>query len=262
MNEKIKAYWEERAEKNKGSLTATTDDIYMRELEINTIVDQLKKLRPKKGARIIDIGCGDGNTLIKISGLFPEFDYTGVDYAEGMIENARTRLQASGMRNLKFVAGDVLELGTQFAGEKFNLVMTDRCLINLESFKLQAKALAEIAGIIDKNGHFLAIENFAEGQDNLTAARLKMGLEPIPVRWHNKFFKEEQFKTACKKHFKAIEILDFSSSYYFATRVLYSAMCKAEGVTPDYAHIIHKLSIDLPWVGCYSPIRMAIMKKR
>jgi len=38
--EKIKEYWDERAVLNQNSPAATTDDVYLRELEISTLVEK------------------------------------------------------------------------------------------------------------------------------------------------------------------------------------------------------------------------------
>ena len=99
-----------------------------------------------------------------------------------------------------------------------------------------------------------------EGQENLAVARRQMGLPEIPVRWHNRFFTEAEFSQVASQHFKKVTFKDFSSAYYFATRVLYSAMCQKQGVQPDYKHDIHQLATQLPWTGQFSPIRMVVME--
>jgi hypothetical protein len=63
-------------------------------------------------------------------------------------------------------------------------------------------------------------------------------------------------------HFDEVNISDFSSSYYFATRVIYSKMCQMRSEKPDYDHDIHRLAIDLPDAGCFSPIRVAVLRKK
>jgi hypothetical protein len=89
-----------------------------------------------------------------------------------------------------------------------------------------------------------------------------MGLPEIPVRWHNLFFNEDEFRSRVAGWFSEILFEDFSSAYYYATRVIYSAMCKARNEEPDYRHDIHKLAVDLPPLGKnFSPIRMFVLKK-
>jgi hypothetical protein len=62
--------------------------------------------------------------------------------------------------------------------------------------------------------------------------------------------------------FEAAEFKEFSSAYYLATRVIYSAMCQIRGETPDYRHEIHRLAVNLPWFGSFSPIRLSIMRRK
>jgi ubiquinone/menaquinone biosynthesis C-methylase UbiE len=261
---KIKQYWNERAEQLSNAMAATTNDIYLRELEISTIIAAISDLNLLEGSRILDIGCGDGYSTIKVAEAFPAFQFLGVDYSENMIKAALKHLGSISelLSKLAFKVGDVMDLGKACNKDLFDVTMTDRCLINLESFESQSEAIAQIAAHTKKGGYFIAIENFIETQINMNEARKEMGLPEISVRWHNLFFKEREFINAAEKHFTNVSIKDFSSSYYFATRVIYSEMCRMQGVEPDYKHEIHQLAVRLPWVGQFSPIRMAIMKKR
>jgi hypothetical protein len=135
-------------------------------------------------------------------------------------------------------------------------------LINLDSFERQTDAIAQIAEHTKAMGYYIAIENFIEGHENMNRARSSVGLPEIPVRWHNLYFKEQEFISNVQRFFDDITLKDFSSSYYFATRVIYSKMCQMRGETPDYSHEIHQLAIRLPWFGQFSPIRMAVSHKK
>ena len=106
------------------------------------------------------------------------------------------------------------------------------------------------------------IEDFIETQNNLNQARATMDLPEIPVRWHNIYFQEADFRRAAAPFFESVVFQDFCSSYYFATRVIYSAMCKMRGEKPDYNHEIHRLAGRLPWVGQFSPLRLAVLRRR
>ena len=44
MSERIKDYWNQRAGENSGSLTATTQDIWLRRLEVASLIGMLEKL--------------------------------------------------------------------------------------------------------------------------------------------------------------------------------------------------------------------------
>lgn len=247
----VKEYWNSRA----ATTTPTTNDIWLRELEAKTITAALKEAFQEKPFRLVDIGCGDGLAIKRLAMAFPSAEFLGLDNAESMIE------AAGSAKNVSFKLGDATGLAESLAGERYDAIMTGRCLINLPDAAAQYDAIYQIANHLKYGGYYFAIENFTDGQDNMNKAREVLDLEEIPVRWHNKYFDSREFLFECKRHFCQIRVLDFSSSYYFATRVVYSAMCKLEGREPDYNHEIHKRSIDLPASNGFSPIKLAIMRR-
>jgi ubiquinone/menaquinone biosynthesis C-methylase UbiE len=261
--DEIKSYWDQRASENAGNPSATTDDVWLRELEITVLADTLRELG-LADAQTLDLGCGDGYSTLKLAQAVPTLTLLGLDYSANMIDNARRRLAESPALapRVSFGIADALRLDEAIPNKTFDLVITDRCLINLATFAAQESALGQIAAHLRPGGCYLAIENFLEGQENLTAARRHMGLTEIPVRWHNVFFREREFLAGAKQFFDIVEIKDFSSSYYFATRILYSAMCNKRGEKPDYRHAIHEVAVGLPWIGQFSPIRLAVLRRR
>ena len=265
LREKVKNYWEERARESGGSRTATTNDVYLRELEVSTLTLQLQQAKLPAGATVLDVGCGDGYTTTRIAQSLPTLRFVGADYSQNMIANAVAGLEAkeaSLRERISFRVADVLQLDKDLGETRYDAAITDRCLINLGSYEEQAKAIAQIAGRLKPGTCYFAIENFMEGQENLNSARASVDLPPIPVRWHNLFFREAEFRRAAEPFFSEVVMHEFSSSYYFATRVIYSAMCKMRGEEPDYEHEIHRLAVHLPWSGQVSPIRLAVLRKR
>lgn len=260
---KIRKYWDDRAKAANLNPNATTDDVYLRILEIRTFVEAIKKINKKK-LKVLDLGCGDGYTTIGIASKILDAEFIGVDYSANMISNANERLlkeSAKIKKRMKFVVADATNIPEYFTKEEFDVVVSSRCLINLKSSKQQYKSIADIAGILKKGGSYISAENFEEGNRELNKLRKQMGLNEIPVRWHNLFFKEKTYLQKTKTLFNKVELYNFSSSYYYATRVIYSKFCQLKNVTPDYHHEIHKLAIDLPAQGNFSPIKLVIHKK-
>ncbi len=264
MKEQIRAYWEERAEQYLADPASTTDDVYLRELEISTIARVLRSLLGSGPAKVLDVGCGDGYATLNVARELPELSFTGVDYSPNMIRMAEERL--AGMPYLKkrlvFKVGDVLDLGAACGENIFDAVVSDRCLINLASQEDQRRAIKEIARQVAPGGYYLAVENFVEGQQAMNQARAAVGLREIPVRWHNLYFSEEEFTLFAEPEFELLEFKDFSSAYYFATRVISTALCQCLGEEIDYRHPVHQLAVELPWTGNFSPIRMAVLRRR
>jgi SAM-dependent methyltransferase len=264
MSKEIKAYWEERAQSSRGEATSTTNDIHLRELEHKTLVETLVELVPA-GASVLDLGCGDGLTTLRVAADLPDLRFFGFDYASGMVDNARANLEKAARsvrERVRFAQGDVMRLADVVNGERFLVVTSGRCLINLDTSHKQYSAIEQIATCLEPGGYYVPIENFMEGQDAMNTARALLGLGPIPVRWHNLFFREDEFRARTAEWFSSVTFRDFASSYYFATRVIYSGACKELGVEPDYDHPIHRLAPKLPWTGQFSPIRMAILQKK
>ena len=63
---------------------------------------------PREGDRVLDIGCGLGDTTLRLSQLIrPDGPRHGVDVAERMITTAITEAQESGIANVTFATRDV-----------------------------------------------------------------------------------------------------------------------------------------------------------
>jgi ubiquinone/menaquinone biosynthesis C-methylase UbiE len=254
----IKQYWTERAMAD--SANATTNDLYLRVLERETLISHLRRLGCAAGSRVLDAGCGDGETLFALDAAFG-CHLVGRDFASSMIDLANARLATNPNSRMNFAIGDVREVAQTFDEGSFDFVTTDRCLVNLGSEAEQYAAIEGVARALKPGGYYLAIENFIEGNDRMNAMRAIYGLPPIAIRWHNKFFREEEFVARTKRMFKTLEKFDFSSSYYFATRIIYSRLCAIEGKSPDYRHPIHAQSTKLPPFGDFSPIKLFVLGK-
>jgi ubiquinone/menaquinone biosynthesis C-methylase UbiE len=63
---------------------------------------------PRPGDRVLDIGCGFGDTTQRIAGLVGDAgEAVGVDAAERFIETARAEASDAGLANARFVVADV-----------------------------------------------------------------------------------------------------------------------------------------------------------
>ncbi len=68
---------------------------------------------PTAGARIVELGCGDGWNLIPIAEHFPDSQCFGIDLAQKPIERGQAAIQQLGLPNIRLQCGDVTELGGQ-----------------------------------------------------------------------------------------------------------------------------------------------------
>jgi ubiquinone/menaquinone biosynthesis C-methylase UbiE len=63
------------------------------------------------GAVVLDVGCGTGRSFpLLVERVGERGKIIGVDYSEGMLEQARRRIQAEGWSNIELVHGDAARL--------------------------------------------------------------------------------------------------------------------------------------------------------
>ena len=70
--------------------------------------EALRVAPPRPGQRVLDIGCGFGDTTQRIAGLVgPTGEAVGVDAAARFIEAARDEAERAGVSNTRFLVADV-----------------------------------------------------------------------------------------------------------------------------------------------------------
>jgi ubiquinone/menaquinone biosynthesis C-methylase UbiE len=75
------------------------------------------------GARVADVGCGHGASTILMARAFPGASFTGFDYHDGSVAEARRRAAAAGLANVRFEVA-----ATTFPGAGYALVTMFDCL--------------------------------------------------------------------------------------------------------------------------------------
>ncbi len=253
---KIKEFWDEQAEKYGEEYLATIPDKILKDLEINNISKYLDS-----GKLILDVGCGNGFSTIKFAETYKSC-FLGIDYSKGMIKNAVKNLNKKNediKERLFFVIGDILEL--PFPEEKFDIVISDRCLINLVNIKYQLKAIENIWKALKKGGIYVMCEDTLEGLKKINELRKMVDLYEIPMRWHNLYLSEGKIFSNITDKF-SLEVIDnFGSLYYIASRVFNGKLANIEGKEPDYLHPINVIAGKLPSIGDYSPLKIFVLKK-
>jgi SAM-dependent methyltransferase len=72
---------------------------------------------PPTGGRVLDVGCGFGDTTRQLAGLVgQEGEAVGIDVSEPFVEAARREAEEAAIENVSFLVGDVqtMELGGRF----------------------------------------------------------------------------------------------------------------------------------------------------
>ena len=256
--DKIKLHYAEQANKWGNSKQSTMLDINIRDKEVEKIIQCIKYIKTHFGntPKILEVGCGNGYTAEQI---FKELnlELECIDFSEDLIEIAKKRK----MEKITFNIGDVLDL--EYSDDSFVIVFTEMCLINLDSWGKQKKALNEIRRVLKTGGTFVMIEAYTDGLNNLNEAREAVGLEVIPQPHHNLFFEKKKLskciKNIFKQSFEFENCENFLSSYYFGSKVLYPALIKNKRL--EYNNKFVEFFKYLPAYGNYSYVQMLIFKK-
>jgi len=233
QDSRVKKFWETRAQDQ--SLTdaeATHSDVWQRWLEIETIKPFLRA-----SDSMVDVGCGSGYATRLLAPLVA--GTLGVDFSESMIE--RARVAAAGKPNLRFEVGNVLELDANALGT-FDVALSVRCLINLESWELQQRAIQKIATVLKPGGRFIFVEGLADGRRNLNAMRAQMGLSEMPQVWHNVDFEESQLMPYLDRFF-TLEARRHFGVYDFVSRIVHPMAVAPE--SPVYDSAINRTAAQL-----------------
>jgi SAM-dependent methyltransferase len=250
----IRKYWEDRADSDP-TVQSTTNDVFLREIEARVLGEQIEKFRPRA---VVDIGCGDARTTARLAQKFKDIEFTGSDYAHSMIENSLQTVTSFGLSNVNLFIHDIT---TPISLKEMDFAYTTRCLINLPSWDLQKKALENIWQSLRGGGLYIMIENFCDDQKKFNELRRKFDLPEISIRSHNLFFENRKTIDFLSNTFEIVENTNISSSYYIMSRVIYSAICKERGESPDYFDKHHELAAQLPFLGDYGPVRMLCLRK-
>ena len=131
----IKKHYDKVAILQKNLSTSTMQDKKIRKIETDFILEEISKC--KKKSRILDIGCGNGYTLSRISKKFQSLELYGFEQNELLANLAKKELK----KKAKIMIKDVRKLKSK---NKFDLIICQRVLINLLNKNDQKKALRNL----------------------------------------------------------------------------------------------------------------------
>jgi ubiquinone/menaquinone biosynthesis C-methylase UbiE len=246
-------YWNQQAVEYKQSYLATNPDLISNQLEIN---EMLKYLHENQD--VLNIGCGNGHKDFEYCKR-RKINLKSIDFSGEMINVAKEA--SKDIKELEgkvsFEVGDVLNLNKD---KKYDIVMTNRCLINLQNDEEHKKAIDNIYDILKPNGIFLMMECTKQGLKKISDARKSFDLEPITERWHNYYIDEDAIIPYIESKFTTLEVNNFNSTYFLISRTI-NALVTSEDNKIDYLSDINKLSAKLPSLGDYAPLKLFIIRK-
>tara|TARA_X000000950_G_scaffold214902_1_gene258601 strand:- start:3374 stop:4132 length:759 start_codon:yes stop_codon:yes gene_type:complete len=209
MKKKIRSFWNSRA---KNKLFAGSNTVLPDLLETDYLIKLIKKNKS-----VLDVGCGNGIFLERLKKKTNFKSALGFDYSKQMIKEAKKRQ----IKKTQFIALDMTDnKSLQLLNHKFDYIITKRSLINLANFKQQVKVLDKLSKLLKKNGRILSCENSLTNLKNINKARKKVGLKKIIPPWHNVYIENTRLINYKFKYIKFVNLHEFSSSFYFVTRVI------------------------------------------
>lgn len=118
--------------------------------KILQIINHLVEERPWARARVLDIACGTGEILIRLSVQYPDMELTGFDLVPEMLKKANEKAKKE---NMRWIEGDASHL--PFANGSFDLVI---CSEAFHHFFQPEQTLSEIHRALTDGGFLLLVD--------------------------------------------------------------------------------------------------------
>ena len=177
-------------------------------------ISQIKKLI-KPGSIILDAGCGEGEGTLEYAEV-EAVKIVAADFSETRLNKARARLR--NCQNVELRRTDFLS-EVQFH-EKFDLIITQRFLINLIDWQNQKNTIKKLINMLAPEGTLIFLEGSEDGVRELNNIRERFDLKPIAIPWHNSFFKDEVLESFMQNEGFVLQMKNGLGSYYLLTRAI------------------------------------------
>ena len=223
-----------------------TRDRIAKRLEIEAIARHVQD-----GMTVLDVGCGDGETLIELARRY-EIAGIGYDSSIEMLKLAAANEMRTHFENMKgtisLFQADLLKQ----AIPALDLVYSERTLVCLPDWETQKRAIANIARCLKPGGLYVMCECSQDGLDAVNAMRECVGLPPVISPTWDRYLCDAEIEgfaadNGCGLELEGIE--RFGSTYAFLSRVVNAFLAAKAGLEPEYDSEINKLALKLPSIG-------------
>lgn len=210
-----------------------------------------------EGSSICDAGCGEGEGTLFYSQI-PKSRVHAFDSSTTRLSLAAERL--AGRANVSMAIRDIMEQGDD--GMKFDVVVSQRLLINLDSKAKQRGAFSALVEMLNPGGLLILSEGSADGVENLNNFREHYGLAPIPVPAHNRFIKDEDLLGWGYAHGLGIVDKPSMGAYYLLTRGVQPALTNEYDWLSAFniASASDAMSCDLPCAHAFARVKIWVFR--
>jgi ubiquinone/menaquinone biosynthesis C-methylase UbiE len=248
--EDLSKVWDNYYQKSKKNYILKDDNFF--KLEVQAISNQISFYikKNKKSIKILELGSGSGffasiicSKILKKS----KYRYLGVDFSKQAVDKANKRK----IKNCAFVQSDFLDFFSK-NDKFFDIIITQRSIMAIMNNKDQKKILTLIKKHMKQNSIGVFSEVTIQAFKNLQKLRKKLNLSPLEKIWHSHHLDE----SVISKIFPHSEIIDYSSTYWLITRVIYPYFEE-----PKHNSVIHNFASNLSQNGDYGMVKLFLVKK-
>ena len=116
------------------------------------VVSCLKEFNPS--GKLVDIGCGTGNLIVKIAEKYSDLELIGVDISSETLEYAKKRATRKKLdRKIEFKIGNVEDL--PFPNNSVDIIVST---LSLHHWENPTKAFKELYRVVKENGRLLIFD--------------------------------------------------------------------------------------------------------
>jgi SAM-dependent methyltransferase len=254
-------FWDSRSSLG---FSAGSGDTNLKHLEIKVLDKSIGECK-----YVLDAGCGNGITLASLASSHADCHFFGFDYSEGMVDAAKTLLtDEKFLGRVSLCQASLLDTfplclnSLRLPVGGFDCVYTERSIINLDTFDQQIKAIHSLWSMVASGGRLILCEAFLDGLSEINLYRNTVGLESIDPPWHNRYLSISELPQLLPHDSGTLEIVEFSGTYYFVSRILHARQAMLQNSLPSYDSAINKLSLDLPALPLFGQSKLIIIQKK
>lgn len=175
---------------------------------------------------LVDVGCGTGQLLSKITKKKPNFSFFGVNVSEKILTKAKRQMEAKGLKNVKFKMGNVEDL--PFEDNSIDFITSS---LSLHHWISPISAFNEILRVLKNNGGLL-IFDFRRDSRKLFHGFFKFVTKLIVPKALKKVneplgsLEASYTKNEINKILEGINGLEFENDSYFAWMFIKGSVSK------------------------------------
>lgn len=262
-DEAIAAHYRVVAEREGLSPLSTMADETIRTRETEAMLAAVAEAQRSSGPglAIVDVGCGNGYTLERVTEAHPDAHCTGIEYSPEL--RALSQQRFAGNARVAITAGDIRDPALT-GGRQFDLLICQRVLINLLDAGDQRNALSNLVAAVRPGGFLAFLEAFAAPLARLNEARREFALGDIPAPHHNLYLADDFFARddLIRHHAAELPPENFLSTHYFVSRVIHGVLLGDKPFKHNSLLVQFFSQALPPAIGDYAPVRFLMFRKR